>query len=172
MFNCVISWSCWLTDFRDKSRDRKYMYGEGKRRNEFAEWHVAWLVEWHNYAECNIRRTTQRNKLNWKERPFGANKFPNAAAVLLLRAWHTITIKKPWPRRLIVHWPFLRSQMKILLVFISRAAWHHWYSITKVCHWRKNVLEGHAPLYSKIFKTRTKAGILNGESLHHHGKLR
>ena len=31
--------------------------GEGKRRNEFAEWHVAWLAEWHNYAEFNIRRS-------------------------------------------------------------------------------------------------------------------
>ena len=30
------------------------VYGEGKRRNEFAEWHVAWLAEWHNYAECKI----------------------------------------------------------------------------------------------------------------------
>ena len=45
-------------------------YGEGKRRHEFAEWHVAWLEEWHNYAECNILRMTQRNKLNWKVRPF------------------------------------------------------------------------------------------------------
>ena len=31
--------------------------GEGKRRNEFAEWHVAWLAESHNYAEFNIRRS-------------------------------------------------------------------------------------------------------------------
>ena len=34
--------------------------------NEFAEWHVAWLAEWHNYAECNIYRMTQRNKFNSK----------------------------------------------------------------------------------------------------------
>ena len=40
--------------------------GEGKRRNEFAEWHVAWLAEWHNYAECKIWKLAQRNKLNWK----------------------------------------------------------------------------------------------------------
>ena len=32
--------------------------GEGKRRNVFAECHVAWLVEWHNYAEWNICRMT------------------------------------------------------------------------------------------------------------------
>ena len=44
--------------------------GEGKRRNEIAEWHMAWLAEWHNYAECNVRRMTQRNKLNWKVRHF------------------------------------------------------------------------------------------------------
>ena len=30
-------------------------FGEGKRRNEFAEWYVAWLAESHNYAEFNIR---------------------------------------------------------------------------------------------------------------------
>ena len=33
------------------------MNGEGKMRNEFAEWHVAWLAQWHNYAEFNIRRS-------------------------------------------------------------------------------------------------------------------
>ena len=33
--------------------------GEGKWRNEFAEWH--------NYAGCNIRRMTQRNKFNLEE---------------------------------------------------------------------------------------------------------
>ena len=45
-------------------------YGEGKRRNEFAEWHAAWLVEWYNYVECSICGMTQRNKLNWKGRLF------------------------------------------------------------------------------------------------------
>ena len=40
--------------------------GGGKRRNEFTEWHVAWLAEWHNYAECKIWKMAQRNKLNWK----------------------------------------------------------------------------------------------------------
>ena len=28
--------------------------GEGKRRNEFAEWHVAWPAECHNYAKYDI----------------------------------------------------------------------------------------------------------------------
>ena len=32
--------------------------GEGKRKNEFAEWHVDWLAEGHNYAEWNICRMT------------------------------------------------------------------------------------------------------------------
>ena len=36
--------------------------GEGKRRNEFAEWHVAWLAEGHNYGECKIWKMAQRNK--------------------------------------------------------------------------------------------------------------
>ena len=40
--------------------------GEGKRWNEFAKWHVAWLVEWHNYPECKIWKMAQRNILNWK----------------------------------------------------------------------------------------------------------
>ena len=38
-----------------------------KRVNEFAEWHVAWAVEWHNCARCNICRMTQRNQLKLKE---------------------------------------------------------------------------------------------------------
>ena len=44
----------------------KQSIGKGKRGNEFAEWHVTWLAEWHNYPECNISRLTQRNKSNWK----------------------------------------------------------------------------------------------------------
>ena len=36
---------------------------EGKSKNEFAEWHVAWLGKWHNYAEFNIWKISQRNKL-------------------------------------------------------------------------------------------------------------
>ena len=31
---------------------------------------VAWLPEWHNYAECHMHRIIQRNKLNWKFPPF------------------------------------------------------------------------------------------------------
>ena len=40
------------------------LYGEGKRRNEFVQWHVAWFAEGHNYAECKIWKFAQRNKLN------------------------------------------------------------------------------------------------------------
>ena len=41
---------------------------------------------------------------------------------------------------------------KILLAFISRAAWQHRYYSTKVGHnWRKDVLEGHAPFYFNFF---------------------
>ena len=28
--------------------------GEGKRRNEFAEWYVEWRAEWHNYAKYDL----------------------------------------------------------------------------------------------------------------------
>ena len=62
-------------------------FGEGKGRNEIAEWHVAWVAERYNYAECNICRITHRNKLNGKVRlSFGANKFPKVAAFSMLRA--------------------------------------------------------------------------------------
>ena len=43
---------------------------EGKRQNEFAKWHVAWLVQWRNYAECDICKMTLRNKFNSKAVPF------------------------------------------------------------------------------------------------------
>ena len=49
-----------LTSLETLNRDglgKDYRNGEGKRRNEFAEWHVAWLAEWHSYAEFNIRRS-------------------------------------------------------------------------------------------------------------------
>lgn len=32
------------------------------------EWHVALPVEWQNYARCSVRRMTQRNKFNPKDR--------------------------------------------------------------------------------------------------------
>ena len=40
--------------------------GEGKRRNECAEWHVAWLAERHHYAGFNLWKMVQRNKLDRK----------------------------------------------------------------------------------------------------------
>ena len=48
------------------------LYGEGKRTNEFAEWHMAWLAEWHNYVECIIYAEWPKEIyiLNWKVRPF------------------------------------------------------------------------------------------------------
>ena len=49
--------------------------GEGKRRKKFAERHVAWLAEWHYYAECNICRLAQRNKLNRKPTRFSVAPF-------------------------------------------------------------------------------------------------
>ena len=122
-------------------------YGEGKRRNEFAEWHVVWLAEWHNYVECNICRMTQRNKLNWKVRPF----------------WRQSICKRSRCFNIDIRWrskshegslsiSLFRTATKILLAFISRAAWQHRYYSTKVGHnWRKDVLEGHAPFYFNFF---------------------
>ena len=34
---------------------RLILFGEGKMRKEFAEWHVAWRAEWHNYAKYDLR---------------------------------------------------------------------------------------------------------------------
>ena len=54
------------------------------RRNEFVEWHVAWLAEWHNYAECNICRIKKIKLKKLKIAPlFGANQYSQAATVLL-----------------------------------------------------------------------------------------
>ena len=32
-----------------------FVFGEGKRRKEFAEWYVEWRAEWHNYAKYDLR---------------------------------------------------------------------------------------------------------------------
>ena len=45
-----------------------------------------------------------------------------------------------------------RTVTKIVLAFISRAAWQYRYYSTKLGHnWRKDVLEGHAPFYFNFF---------------------
>ena len=65
--------------------------GEGKRRNEFAEWHVAWLAERHNLIEeFNLWKMAQRNKLKRKAcarlcRAFFGAKFERAITRLKLR---------------------------------------------------------------------------------------
>ena len=43
---------------------------------------------------------------------------------------------------------------KILLALISRPAWQHRYYSTKVGHWRKDFLEGHASFYFNFFCKR------------------
>ena len=104
-----------------------FVLGQNKRRNEFAKWHVAWLAEWHNYVECNICRMTQRNKLNWKVRPF----------------WRQSICKRSRCFNIDIRWQskshegslsisLFRTATKILLAFISRAAWQHRYYSTKV----------------------------------------
>ena len=73
--------------------------GEGKRGNEFAEWHVAWLAEWHNYAECKIWKLAQRNKLNWKACARHCRAFFGANLSEQLLYWFThldIYLKHTW----------------------------------------------------------------------------
>ena len=48
----------------------------------------------------------------------------------------------------------ISTATKILLAFISRVAWQHRYHMTKVVHWRKDVLEGHTPFYFNFFCKR------------------
>ena len=53
-----------------------------------------------------------------------------------------------------------RTATKILLAFISRAAWQHRYYRTKVGHnCRKDVLEGHAPFYFNFFMQKMFAPL-------------
>ena len=67
------------------------LINEGKRRNEFAEWHVAWLAERHNLIEeFNLWKMAQRNKLKRKAcarlcRAFFGAKFEGAIARLKLK---------------------------------------------------------------------------------------
>ena len=69
--------------------------GEGKTRNDFAEWHVAWIAERHNYAEFNSWKMEQRNILNRKAcvslcRAFFVAKFEGEIARLKLKhSWYT-----------------------------------------------------------------------------------
>ena len=120
--------------------------GEGKRRNEFAEWHVAWLAEWYNYVECNICRMTQRNKLKcvlfWRQ------------SICKRRLCFNVNMRwqsKSQEGSLSIS--LFRTATKILLAYISRAAWQHRYYSTKVGYWRwrTDVLEGHNPFYLKFF---------------------
>ena len=73
-------------------------YGEGKRRNEFAEWHVAWLAEWIVMWNVIYAEWPKEVNLNWKGCPFLVPI--NLQMLPLFQCWHTMTIKKP--RRLIV----------------------------------------------------------------------
>ena len=98
--------------------------GEGKRPNEFAEWHVAWLTEWHNYAECKICRMTKRNKLNRKLRPLLAPINSQVAAFLLLRArlrWQS----KSQERLLDFSWSISFFYLALLVGLLAAPILHH-----------------------------------------------
>ena len=107
------------------------------------EWHVAWLAEWHNYVECNICKMTQRNKLNWKVRPFLApiNLQTQPLFLCQLKYDNNQNATKAHCRL-----AFFHTATKILLTFISRAAWQHRYYSTKVGHGR-NGRSRSLPLY-------------------------
>ena len=99
-----------LTDFH-APRSSPSKTGEGKRRNEFAEWHVAWLGERHNYAECNICR-----------RPFLA-PMNSQVAVFWSCGLDYDDNQKSRKDSLIPHGRLaICTATKILLAFIGRAA--------------------------------------------------
>ena len=127
-------------------------YGKGKRRNEFVEWHVAWVAEWHNYAECNIRRMTHRNKLNWKVPLFWRQSICKRSRCFKV-AGSTYYDNHGHEGSLSIS--LFSTATKNLSAFISRAAWQHRYQITKVGHWRKDVFkEGYALFYFNFFCKR------------------
>ena len=68
-FRCLLV--CFLNlskSLKDRLRQmmQHFLVSKCKRRNEFAEWHVAWLAERYNYAEYKICKMAQRNKFYWK----------------------------------------------------------------------------------------------------------
>ena len=71
---------------------------------------------------------------------FGANQFVNATAGLDVRSQ-----SKSNEGSLSIS--LYRTATRILLAFISRAAWQRRYNSRKVGHWRKDILEGQAPFY-------------------------
>ena len=117
--------------------------GEGKRRNVFAVWHVAWLGEWHNYAECNICRLTKRNKLDWKVSApfFGANQFSKSSDFFNIAGstrWQPKSHEGFFDFSLSIS--LFRTATKILLALISRAS--HGLGGGDVWHFRLEVTAG------------------------------
>ena len=113
-----------------------------KRRNDI----------WHGMRDDIIMRNViyakWLNEIDYTEKCtlFGANQFAKAATFLMLRARLRWQWKSHEDRFLDVSLSvsLFRTATKILLAFISRAAWHYRYYITKVGHRRKDLLEDHA----------------------------
>ena len=107
---------------------------------------------WHGMLDDIIMRNVIYAKwlnemIKLKSAPFfGANQFAKAATFLMLRA----RLQWQWKSHedrfldLSLSISLFRTATKILLAFISRAAWHYRYYITKVGHRRKDLLEDHA----------------------------
>ena len=113
--------------------------GEGKRWNEFAEWHVAWLAEWHNHAEFNISSwMIQRNKLNWKERPFWRQSICKRS-----RCFNVVGLTYD-------------DNQKITKAHCRPAKPKRFFF-----YWRKDAFEGHAPFYFNFFCKRCSYDKLN-----------
>ena len=142
MHKCCETWwlhsqVAYVTSFQQlPSFEILWMNGEGKRQNEFAEWHVICLAEWHNYAECNIWRMTYWNKLNWKLRPFLAAVNSQAASFWCCGLDYDGN-QKARKDSLISH-----GRLAFLHRLYYSGCWQHRYYITKVGHWRKVVLKG------------------------------
>ena len=114
-------------------------------------------------SNSRVYKGKQRNKLNWKVRPFfGTNQFANAAAVLMLtyddnqkakKAHCRLAFSAPWIiERLPVFLLSMSAQpqwffLSLLVGLHGSLGWQHRYYSTKCGHWRKDVLEGHAPFF-------------------------
>ena len=97
---------------------------------------------------------TQRNRFNWKVHPFLAPICKHSCCFNVDIRWQSKSHEGSLSISL------FRTATKILLAFISRAAWQHRYYSTKVGHnWRKDVLEGHAPFYFNFFMQKMFAPL-------------
>ena len=135
--------------------------GEMSLRNDMC---MAWLAEWHNHAECNICWMTERNKLSWKVNPFLAPINLQKQRLFKLCGLDYDDNQKATKDSLISHSRLAFFAQPQRWDLFRRAAWHYRYYSTDVGHWRKDVLEGHAPFCfnfsAKVVCTINSTGFL------------